>query len=228
MGEVTVLVASEYPRMRRLLKEIAGEEGVFAVGEAENAMQAIKLAKELRPRIALVDFRLPYRMGLPEVALSRTSGLEAGRMILAIEPQARVILVTKVDDEFYQEEVMDRRFTLCLARRTATETKPLTIRDLLAGAELPLVFVSLVPRGKVPLSERIAWVSVRGSAFGLLLIIAGFFLLFTGPLALAGVFLGLLGVFGLLGGIVGLLGCFFWAKLWRSAGRKARARPKLS
>src|SRR3990172_1058741 len=103
MDKVTAVVGSEYPGVRSLLKEMAAQEkGIVVVGEAENAMQAVKLAKGLKPDIALLDFGLPYRIGLPEVAMSRASGLEASRMILDNAPQARVILVTKVSDEFYQ------------------------------------------------------------------------------------------------------------------------------
>lgn len=229
MDKTTALVASEYPRVRSLLKEIAArEEGIVVVGEAENAVQAVKLAKGLGPDIALLDFGLPYRIGLPEVALSRASGLEASRMILDIAPQARVILVTQVSDAFYQEGATAWGSTIRLARQTGTDVMPFAIRDMLAGAESSLVFASLVPRGKPLLSERVAWVSARGTAFGPLLMIAGFFLLFTGVLAPAGIFLGLLGALGLLGGVAGLLGSFLWSKLWRSVRRKARDGPKLA
>lgn len=229
MDKATALVASEYPRVRSLLKEIAArEEGIVVVGEAENAMQAVKLAKGLGPDIALLDFGLPYRIGLPDVALSRASGLEASRMILDMAPQARVILVTRVSDEFDRGGATAWGSTIRLAKQTGADVMPFAIRDMLAGAESSLVFASLEPRGKPLLSERVAWVSARATSFGPLLMVASLFLLFTGVLAPAGIFLGLLGALGLLGGVAGLLGTFLWSKVWRSVRRKARQGPKLA
>ncbi|MDO8750521.1 MAG: response regulator transcription factor [Dehalococcoidia bacterium] len=216
MDKTTVLVASEYPRVRSALREIAARENGIVVGEAENATQAVKLAKGLGPDVAILDFGLPYRIGLQEVALSRASGLEASRMILANAPQSRVILVTKVSDEFYQDEATAWGSTIRLTKQTGTGVMPFAIRDLLAGAESSIVFASLAPQGKPLLSERVAWVSLKGTTFGPLLMIAGVCLLFTGVLAPAGVFLGALGVLGLLGGIAGLLVSSLWSKLSRS------------
>jgi DNA-binding NarL/FixJ family response regulator len=48
--QTCVVLASEYPQTRSLLKEaLEGEERTVIIGQAENARRALNLARALRP-----------------------------------------------------------------------------------------------------------------------------------------------------------------------------------
>ncbi|QIN82787.1 response regulator [Rubrobacter tropicus] len=88
-GPFRVLVADDHPLFRRAFGAmISAEEGLEAVGEAEDGLEAVELCRELRPDLILMDLSMP-RMG----------GLEATREIKGSFPETVVLIVTADDSE---------------------------------------------------------------------------------------------------------------------------------
>ena len=84
-----LLVDDEAParvRLRELLEDIAGEFPTQVVGEAENGEQALALAAELQPQVALVDIRMP-----------KMDGLELARHLANLSLPPAVIFCTAYD-----------------------------------------------------------------------------------------------------------------------------------
>ncbi len=219
-----VLVASEHSKGRMLLREVAKEGGVV-VAEAESALQAVKLAKDLKPDVALVDFGLPYRRGLPDIPFSRINGLEAGRAMREVAPEVKVVVVTGLRHEALREGTRWRSAAY-LAVDSVPNAQPLGIRALAGGDRQELVIASVAPLQASTLGDRIAAMSLRGLGCGAVLLVSGVLLLPTGALAPAGIVVGAVGAAGVVAGTLGMGLSLLAPGPSRSTGDMARASLK--
>ena len=83
-----LLVVDDALLMRRLIRDAALEAGWEVVGEAGDGEAAVALYRRLRPDLVTMDVVMP-EMG----------GLEALRRIRADDPEARVVMITALDQK---------------------------------------------------------------------------------------------------------------------------------
>lgn len=83
-----LLIVDDALFMRKMLCDVAAEAGWEVVGEAANGLEAVAMYDRLRPDLVTMDLVMP-EMG----------GLEALRRIRADNPQARVVVVTALDQK---------------------------------------------------------------------------------------------------------------------------------
>ncbi|RSN04978.1 DNA-binding response regulator [Nonomuraea sp. WAC 01424] len=86
---VRVLLADDQPLIRAGLRMVVeGTPGVEIAGEAGTGAQAVRLVRELRPDVVVMDIRMP---GM--------DGIEATQAITAESADTRVIMLTTFDDD---------------------------------------------------------------------------------------------------------------------------------
>src|SRR5712691_9110026 len=80
-----LLSADDNSSIRYLVRTLLEHEGYDICGEAENGVQAIDLAKQLKPDLILLDVRMPL------------SGPQAASILKRELPKTRMILFTLFD-----------------------------------------------------------------------------------------------------------------------------------
>lgn len=89
MKQINILIADDHPMMREALRSALEDEPELVVHwEASNGLEAISLAEEHHPDVILMDLLMP-----------EMNGLEAIRHIMENDPQARIMVVTSLEDE---------------------------------------------------------------------------------------------------------------------------------
>jgi len=91
MEKIKVLLADDHPAFREGLSRLLSEQDdLLIVGEAVDGEEAVKLANELKPDVAVVD-----------VAMPKLSGIEATKRIKEVCPDTAVLIVSAYDDRQY-------------------------------------------------------------------------------------------------------------------------------
>ena len=91
MKAIRILLAEDQTLMRQGLKTLLElEPGLKVIAEAADGREAVKLALQLRPDIALMDVQMP-----------NLNGVEATAEICRAWPEARVIILTTFDRDDY-------------------------------------------------------------------------------------------------------------------------------
>lgn len=92
---VRLLLADDHRIFLEGVKSLLESAGYEVVGGAARADEAIRLARELKPDVVVMD------VGLPDM-----SGVAAVRIMLRESPNQRVVLLTQHDEEVYVLEAL--------------------------------------------------------------------------------------------------------------------------
>jgi EAL domain-containing protein (putative c-di-GMP-specific phosphodiesterase class I) len=94
---IRVLIAEDEPGVREALAELVATEPSFeVVGAAGDAVEAMELARTLRPDVAVVDVKMPGG-----------GGQRAAKGIRAASPQTRVLALSAYDHRTYVLEMLE-------------------------------------------------------------------------------------------------------------------------
>jgi DNA-binding NarL/FixJ family response regulator len=93
---VTVVVADDHPAMLASIAEILARNGFEVVGQAADGQQALALIESTRPRVALVDVRMP-----------RLSGIEVAVQAAVVAPETAIVFYTAFGDRALLSEALD-------------------------------------------------------------------------------------------------------------------------
>ncbi len=107
----TILIVDDHPLVREglisILKSAAGYE---VVGQAGNARNAIRMVKNLKPDLVLLDLALPDK-----------SGIELSREIRNISPPTRILIVSMHSRVDYIVKAFQAGATGYMVKESATE-----------------------------------------------------------------------------------------------------------
>jgi AmiR/NasT family two-component response regulator len=115
MTSKRILIAEDETLIRMDLAEMLRENGYEVVGEATNGEEAIALANELKPDLAILDVKMP-----------KLDGITAAETIVKFAP---VLMLTA----FSQKDLVERALD---AGVMAYVVKPFTIDDLIPAIEI--------------------------------------------------------------------------------------------
>lgn len=110
-----ILIAEDETLIRMDLAEMLRESGYEVIGEATNGEEAIALAKEHRPDLAILDVKMP-----------KLDGISAAETIVEFAP---VLMLTA----FSQRDLVERALD---AGVMSYVVKPFTINDLIPAIEI--------------------------------------------------------------------------------------------
>jgi DNA-binding NarL/FixJ family response regulator len=123
---IRILIVDDHPIVRQGLHSLLSNHAdLQIVAEAEQAQQALAIARQDPPDVVLLDIRLPG-----------VNGIEAARQLYRECPQTRVIMLTSYDDDEYLVGALEAGARAYLLKSVSDETLVWTIRAVHRGERL--------------------------------------------------------------------------------------------
>lgn len=123
---IRILIVDDHPIVRQGLHSLlSNHPDLQIVAEAEQAQQALAIARQDPPDVVLLDIRLPG-----------VNGIEAARQLYRECPQTRIIMLTSYDDDEYLVGALEAGARAYLLKSVSDETLVWTIRAVHRGERL--------------------------------------------------------------------------------------------
>ncbi|MEV7603409.1 response regulator transcription factor [Kitasatospora sp. NPDC089797] len=120
---IRILIADDETLLRMAFATVLdAQPDMTAVGEAADGAQAVRLARQLRPDVVLMDVRMPG-----------TDGIEATRQVVTDCPHSRVLILTTFDLDAYAFAGLNAGASGFLLKNARPQELLTAIRDVAAG-----------------------------------------------------------------------------------------------
>jgi DNA-binding NarL/FixJ family response regulator len=119
---VNILLADDHLLIRQALRALLEQQGFNVVGEAADGHEAVQLARELKPDIAILDLAMPV-----------INGVNAAREILHELPSMKVILLTMHAEEHHVLDALQAGVSGYVVKTEAASDLAHAIADALRG-----------------------------------------------------------------------------------------------
>ena len=102
---ISILIADNDPMIRQCLRHIIEiDPRIQVLWEAENGLQALKIAKEMHPDLILIDAQLPRMDGLETTRCLRQWSILSKVIIISVYSQMREEALQAGADEFVTKD----------------------------------------------------------------------------------------------------------------------------
>ncbi len=85
---IKVLIVDDLTFIKIVLRDLVTRAGFLVVGEASDGQEAVRMYEDKRPDVVLLDITMP-----------KMDGITALKKILAIDPQARIIMCSALGQQ---------------------------------------------------------------------------------------------------------------------------------
>ncbi len=146
--KISVLLVDDHSLVRRGFRRILEDEpDITVAGEASSGEEAVRLARQLRPRVILMDCALP-----------EMSGLQAIRKILEHSPEALVLMLSMHSEETWVSQALDAGARGYILKNAMDLELSAAIRRVVAGE---IVLDEQIARAEVLKGERSSGLTTR-------------------------------------------------------------------
>lgn len=94
-GNTRVFIVDDSGYMRQVIRKHLENKGYEIIGEAQDGLEAIQKYQELKPDITTMD-----------ISMKKVGGIEATKKIKAIDPSARIIIVSALGESRFIKEAI--------------------------------------------------------------------------------------------------------------------------
>jgi DNA-binding NarL/FixJ family response regulator len=125
-SKISVLLVDDHALVRRGFRRILEDEpDITVAGEASTGEEAAQLARELKPRVVLMDCALP---GI--------SGLQATRQILKDAPETRVLMLSMHPEDTWVQRALEAGASGYILKNAVDLELGTAIRRVVAGEKV--------------------------------------------------------------------------------------------
>jgi DNA-binding NarL/FixJ family response regulator len=121
--DIQVVIADDHPVFRKGLRQIIElESGLKVLGEANDGVEALRLIKEMKPDVAVLDVKMPHM-----------KGFEVARELQQEKQAVGIVFLTMYDDESMFNEALNVGARGYLLKDSATSDIVSCIKLVAAG-----------------------------------------------------------------------------------------------
>lgn len=123
MSKIRIVLADDHPIVLDGLRNLVRAEDDFElVGEASSGLAALKLIRDKRPDVAVLDISMP-----------ELNGIVLCRRLAGEIPQTRVLVLTLHEDRAYLNQALEAGARAYILKRSAVENLVQGIRTVMLG-----------------------------------------------------------------------------------------------